>query len=319
MRAAFFDIGTNTIHMLVVEIHRDGTFRVLDHEKDNTRLGDGSFRSRQLGPQTFRRGVEVLDRFCRLAREHGVTRWVAVATSAVRDAQNGEQFAAAVYRKTGLRIRVISGKEESRLIFLGALAGRRLGRRRVLVIDVGGGSVELIVGRPAQMDFLDSFPLGVSRLTDLFLQKDPPSKKQLEKLECHVEKVLRKSARKIRKLSWSQVVGASGTMINLGSMIYESKTMQPFYLNKPYSFSRKALRRVHQKIVSISLRERLRFPGLDAKRADLIVAGSALTLALMRLLKFKKITLSRGGIREGLVLDFIEKNRHRLPRLGARI
>lgn len=319
LRAAFFDIGTNTIHMLVVEIRKDLRCRILEHEKDNTRLGDGSFRTHNLRKDTMHRGVEVIDRFYKIAKKRRVAHTVAVATSAVRDAENGRQFAAAVYRKTGIRIRIISGDEESRLIFLGALSDIPAKEKRMLVIDVGGGSMELIVGREKSRDFLESFPLGVARLTDLFLKKDPPSPKELKKLERHIEKTLKKAAKKIKKLGFKKAVGTSGTIINLGSMIYEMEEKQPLYPLNHYEFSKKGLRKVHDKITSMGLRERLKFPGLDAKRSDLIVAGSTLMLMLMKLLKFKKITLSDGGIREGMIVDFIDKNRRRLAFAGAKI
>ena len=166
MNLAVFDIGTNSIHMLVVEIRPDLSFEVLCHEKDTTRLGDGSFESRRLRKPAMGRALGVLERFQKIAKTSEVKNVVAVATSAVRDAKNGREFVREIYRRTGIRVRIISGNEEARLIELGARSSIETQGKKALVVDIGGGSLELILGDGRTHHFIESFPLGVARLTD---------------------------------------------------------------------------------------------------------------------------------------------------------
>ncbi len=314
MNIAVFDIGTNSIHMLVVEIQPDSSFRILDREKDTTRLGDGSFEKRRLKKSSMRRAWNVIGAFHKTAKKLHVSRTIGVATSAVRDAKNGKEFIREVYRRTGIRIRTISGDEEGRLIELAARSNMDVKGKKTLVIDIGGGSMELIVGDGKKHYFLKSFPLGVARLTDHFLSKDPPSQKQMRKLEKHIEKTLGDAVQKIRKHKVVKVIGTAGTMINLGSMAYEDEYSKRLKLVHHFVLQRKRLEEIHEKITGLSLKERLNFPGLDSKRADIILAGSILVRTLMRLLAMDRITISKQGIREGLILDYMDKNRKSLLR-----
>lgn len=309
MKLAVFDIGTNSIHMLVVEVRPDLSFEILDHEKDPTRLGDGSFERGRLERATMRRALEVLDRFHKIANRNQTQRTIAVATSAVREARNSGEFLGAVFKKTGLRVRVISGEEEARLIALGARSSIETRGARSLVIDIGGGSVELVLGDGRVTDFLGSFKLGVARLTDRFLHEDPPSRKELRRLEAHVEAELKISAKRLRRSGLRLAIGTAGTMISLAALVSQDRDKRPLQQVNHFEFSRKDLERVHAKLVRTDLKKRMRFPGLDPRRADLIIAGSTLLLTLMRLLRLKRLTISDKGIREGIILDYIERNR----------
>ena len=308
MKIAVFDIGTNSIHMLVVEVRKDLSFEVLAHEKDTTRLGDGSFETRRLSREHVARAFGVIEKFARVASKYRVRKMFGVATSAVRDAQNGRQFTQGIRRRTGVRIRIISGEEEGRLIFLGATSGVTLGKRRALVIDIGGGSVELILGDQEVIFFNESFPLGVARLTDHFIHKDPPSKKEIKRLEKYIEKEIKPTVKKIRKIGFSEIVGTAGTMINLASMVYEDKESRPFKLATFFKMSRKDLQKIHKKLLQRNLRQLLKMPGLDLKRSDIITAGSVLVNMLMKMLKKQDVLVSNKGIREGSILDFILRN-----------
>lgn len=308
MRIAVFDIGTNSIHIVVAEIRKDLSFEILDHEKDTTRLGDGSFETERLSAERMSRALLVIQKFIKKASKYRVQKIFGVATSAVRDAKNGPQFIERVFRKTGARIRIISGEEEGRLIFLGASSGIHIGRRRALVVDIGGGSVELILGDHQRVYLNHSFPLGVARLTDHFIRKDPPSKKEIKRLEKYIEKEIRPALKKIKKIGFSELIGTAGTMINLASMVYEDKESKPFRLVSHYRLKARDLKKVHKKLLKKNLRELLKMPGLDLKRADIITAGSVLVNTLMRLLKKEQLIISNKGVREGCLLDFILKS-----------
>ncbi len=312
MKIAIFDIGTNSIHMLIVEIHKDLSFEILDHEKDTTRLGDGSFETGRLSQSTIERGVQVIDRFYKIAKKSQVRKVIAVATSAVREAKNGGELVDRVFKKTGIKVRVITGEEEGRLIFLAARSSVDTRGEKALVMDIGGGSVELVLGNAKEIFFLDSLKLGVARLTDHFISSDPLSKRQLRRLKSFIEKELHRAIKKIRKTGFSMVIGTSGTIINLAMMVhYQEESTNLDFVNH-FELTAKALGRLHDKLARTSLKERLKMPGLDPKRADLIVAGSVLLTVLLDLLKADRITLSDKAIREGTLLDFIEKNKKKI-------
>ncbi|WP_447975555.1 Ppx/GppA phosphatase family protein [Nitrospira sp. Kam-Ns4a] len=145
-KLAVLDIGTNSIHLVLAEVAPDFSYKILDRFKDMTRLGDGAFRAHRLSEAAMARAIEVIRTLARLAHNKGYERIEAVATSAVREAENGGEFIEAVTHQTGLAVRVVTGEEEARLIYLGVRRSMDLTRRPTLVVDVGGGSVELILG-----------------------------------------------------------------------------------------------------------------------------------------------------------------------------
>lgn len=312
MKIAVYDIGTNSVHLLIVEVHKDLSFEIQGHEKDTTRLGDGSFETGELSAEAMKKGCDVIERFAKIAERAGVRRSIAVATSAVREARNGGRFIEEVWKRTGLKVNVITGEEEARLIGLAARSGTELDGKKALVIDIGGGSVELILGDDRSNDLLESHKLGVARLSDRFIREDPPSKKSLRRLEGYIEKKLRKPLKRIRKAGCTTVLGTAGTMINLACMAYYDAHGDALERVNLSRLRLKDLERLHAKLARMTLRERVRVPELDPKRADLIVAGSALVRVLMRLLRIPSITISDKGIREGVVLDYIEKNKKKL-------
>jgi exopolyphosphatase/guanosine-5'-triphosphate,3'-diphosphate pyrophosphatase len=240
--------------MLVARVGRGSAFKVLDREKDTTRLGSGSFEKRRLKPSSMQRALNVIGQFHRVAKGYKVRRVIGVATSAVRDAKNGKAFIREVLRRTGVPVRIVSGDEEARLIDLAARSNMNVKGKRTLVVDIGGGSMELIVGDGRKHEYLKSFPLGVARLTDRFLKKDPPSSKQLRKLEKHIEKKLANAAKKIRKMKVSMVIGTAGTLINLGSMAYESESSRHLKLVHHYVLERRKLEKVHGQLLKTTLR-----------------------------------------------------------------
>ncbi len=308
MKIAVFDIGTNSIHMLVVDAHKNGSFKVLDHEKDTARLGDGSFESKKLSKVSMERAFAVIGRFHKLAEKRGVQCVIGVATSAVRDAKNGRHFVRRLFRETGVEVRIITGKEEARLIFLAAISEAPKNEKAV-VLDIGGGSVEFILGSRRKIYFLESFPLGVARLTDHFISTDPPSKKELAVLERFLERRLKNTTEKARKIGFASVIGTAGTLINLASMAYEAREEKPLKIKSHSLLKIKNLNEIHETLLRSKIRERLILPGLDARRADLIIAGSIFLKTIMRLLGVGEILISKKGIRQGLILDFIAKHK----------
>ncbi|MGZ9146659.1 MAG: Ppx/GppA phosphatase family protein, partial [Nitrospira sp.] len=182
-KLAVIDIGTNSIHMVLAEILPDASFKILDRFKDMTRLGNGVFATKRLSDEAMSRALDVLKTLVTLARNKGFERIVAVATSAVREAQNGGDFVSLLMEQAGLRVKVISGTEEARLIFLGVKHSIALPDGPTLVVDIGGGSVELIVGNRDGLIHGKSLKLGAIRLAEQYLPKTPPSESMMRALK----------------------------------------------------------------------------------------------------------------------------------------
>ena len=181
MRLAAIDIGTNSVHMIVVRVRPDFSFEVVDREKEMVRLGAGGLDGKKLTPEAMTAALQALSKFERLAQSHQVDEVLAVATSATREAENGGAFLNAIERKTGIRARIITGTEEARLIHLAAVYGVDTPKPAV-VIDIGGGSVEITLGSGREVEFARSFKIGVIRLTERFVDSDPITSRDERKM-----------------------------------------------------------------------------------------------------------------------------------------
>src|SRR5215510_2480136 len=219
MRIAAIDIGTNSVHMIVVRVRPDMSFEVIDREKEMVRLGAGGLDGKKLTPEAMHAALQVLSKFRRLAESHRVDETVAVATSAVREAVNGGEFLQAITQQTGIRARVISGTEEARLIHLAAAYGLGLSGEATVVIDIGGGSVEITRGVGPTIDLGRSFKVGVIRLTERFVKSDSISSRDERKLVTSVESELEEHLEKITAAGFDRVVGTSGTILSLGAIV----------------------------------------------------------------------------------------------------
>ena len=307
MRIAAIDIGTNSVHMIVVHIRPDLSFEVIDREKEMVRLGAGGLDGRALTEEGMTAALQALSKFRRLAESHQVDEILAAATSATREATNGTEFLAAVARETGITARVISGTEEARLIHLAAVYGVGVTRSAV-VIDVGGGSVEITLGRAARAQLARSFKLGVIRLTQRFVSSDPISGRDERKLVKHIHGEVDKYLDEIAAAGFACVIGTSGTILSLGAVaVAEDRGRTPEELRN-LKVSAKQLHRLRKQVVGLDITERLKLPGLDPRRVDLIVAGAVVLDTIIQRLRATELTLCDLALREGLVLDYIRRN-----------
>ena len=218
MRIAAIDIGTNSLHMIVVRVRPDLSFEVIDREKEMVRLGAGGLDGRALTPEAMHAALQVLSKFRRLADSHRVDEIIAVATSATREAENGSEFLQAIVDKTGIRARVISGTEEARLIHQAAVYGVGLAGDVAIVIDIGGGSVEITRGSGPNMEAGRSFKLGVIRLTERFIKSDPLAPRDERKLRRYIDAETGKYVSQLARQGFDRVIGTSGTIQSLGAV-----------------------------------------------------------------------------------------------------
>lgn len=309
MRIAAVDVGSNSIHMVVAQVEADGRFRVLDRAKDMVRLGRKTLSKGRLPAEAIDAGVRTLSAFRTLAERQGVSRITAVATSAVREAANGGDFIARVEEDVGLRVKVIPGREEARLIYLGVRHAIDLSGKPTLIVDVGGGSVELILTENEQAVALESHKIGVARLSERFFAGGAPEPEEVGALESFLADQLDPMLGEFRARRVRRVVGTSGTMLNLIGIAGHLHGASPeLHLNN-YAVTGAEIAKVRRLLCRLGREERLKLKGLDARRADLIVAGAVLTDFVLQRLGAKQLIACTWALREGVLLDFISRHR----------
>jgi exopolyphosphatase/guanosine-5'-triphosphate,3'-diphosphate pyrophosphatase len=309
MRLAAIDIGSNSIHMIVAQVEPDGRFRVLDRAKEMVRLGRNTLSKGHLSEEAIETGVATLRAFQTLAERQDATRIKAVATAAVREASNGGDFIRRVQDEVGLRVRVIHGREEARLIYVGVRHAIDLSGKPSLIVDIGGGSVELILVDDGEPVVFESAKLGVARLSERFLTDDPPSARELDDLRAHIADELAPTFERFGDHRVRRIIGTSGTLLNIASITGHLRgDPHDNHLNN-FVVEAEEVAKVCRLLMKSSKQERLRIKGLDDKRADLIVAGACLTEYLFDKLKAKQLIGCTWALREGVLLDFISKHR----------
>lgn len=299
-RIAAIDIGSNSIRQIVADVSPRGTIRVVDELKAAPRLGSGLAESGALDASHMDAAVDALGRMATLARQIGAKRIEAVATSAVRDAKNGAAFLTRVRRETGLRVRVLVGEEEARLAFRSALAHFELGRGRCVVMDIGGGSLELAMAAEGLVERLVSFPFGAIRLTERFFAKGV-TPKAVKALRKEVRDAIRRDL-PVRDWRGAEVIGSGGTFTNLAGMYLARRGMRVKSVHGT-KIPRADVEHILELLQAMSLPERLAVPGLNAGRADIIVAGLAVAAEVMARIEPRALSASGYGIREGLLLE----------------
>ena len=315
MRIAAIDIGTNSVHMLIVRVREDLSFEVIDREKAMVRLGAGGLDGRALTAEAMTSALQALSKFRRLAESRQVDVVLAAATSATREARNGGEFLRRIERETGIRARVITGLEEARLIHQAAVYGVDVGSGRAVVIDVGGGSVEVTLGTATAMELLRSFKIGVIRLTERFVRSDPLSERDERRMVRHIHAEVDRYCEQITAAGFDRVIGTSGTILSLGAVAATmARGTTPAELRN-LRIPAKQFRRVRKQVVRLDLEQRLAMPGLDPRRADLIVSGAVLVDTILRRLGAEELTLCDLALREGIVLDYIRRNRRKIARV----
>ena len=315
MQIAAIDIGTNSLHMIIVKVAADASFEVVGREKDMVRLGAGGLEGRPLSEGAMTSGLQTLARFKRLADSRGVDKILAVATSAVREAPNGGDFLAAIADQTGILARVITGVEEARLIHRAAMHGIDVGSDNAVVVDIGGGSTEITLGTAAGIQQARSFRLGVIRLAEKYATSNPIGSAAERRLARHIRDELGTYLQGLAKAGFTRVIGTSGTALSLGSLaLGRTRALSDLTLHHRRVPTR-AISRVRQQLVTLTLEERLQLPGLDPKRADLAVPGAVLLDVIMRLLGAPELTLCGLSLRDGDVLDYTRSHRVKIERV----
>jgi exopolyphosphatase/guanosine-5'-triphosphate,3'-diphosphate pyrophosphatase len=316
VRVAAIDIGSNSIKLLVAETTANGALLPLRREKSMVRLGHETLLKGHLSSEAIVRAIRTLSVFKTLAQNLGAKQLITVATASVREADNAQAFIREVESRTGIRIEVLSGVEEARLI--GVAASRGCGQngkgapgKILLNIDVGGGSTELSLMRGAKALRLESMKIGAVRLSEQFLTSDPPKPKELLAMQREIEGALERPMREMKGMKWDVATGTSGTILSIGaafqSLAYPDN--ESFADGRSsgqlpsVTMTRNALSEFNQHLASLSVAERKKIRGISDQRAEIIVAGGQIVEQIMHAFKITRITTCDFGLREGVLLD----------------
>ena len=311
LRLAAIDVGSNSIHAVVAQVDASGGLSVLWRGKEMVGLGRASFPSHRLSRVSTERALLTLGRYVAEARRWQCERTVAIATSAVREAHNGGEFIERVRAELGLHLRVVSARDEARLIYLGVRHGMELRGGPHLVVDVGGGSVEFVVADAERALLLESRKLGAARMTARFIRSDPVEPRELKALLAHYDRELTPLVEQIQRLAPVKLVGTSGTIDNLIDMAAalrpaESGNGSERVLTRP------GLKAVLGVLLESRSADRAKLKGLDDKRKDQVIAGALLVDELFRRLGVERMELCRSALREGILVDYLSRHRPEL-------
>ncbi|WP_121967719.1 Ppx/GppA phosphatase family protein [Leptolyngbya sp. BC1307] len=308
MKLAAIDIGTNSIHMIVVDVLQRRNFEIVDREKEMVKLGAGVFATNRLSDRAFDTGLETIQRYVQLADQLGVDEIITAATSAIREAQNGEAFLNQVVRRTQIAPRMISGKEEARLIFLAVRNAIAIADENALVLDIGGGSTEVVVGNQDQIRLGTSLKLGVLRLLDMVADQGPMGDEARGVLESHIRFLAQQTLAEAREIGFTQVIGTSGTIRTLGEAAYRAKQEKSLRSVNAEVVQLSALQDLTEQLISLKPSKRADIDGISEKRTDAIHLGGILLLQLLEMAETNAITLCDASLREGLILDYLERH-----------
>lgn len=311
VRIAAIDIGTNSTRLIIAEAHPDGSYRVLDDEKELTRLGTGLDGTGRLDASNMEHGIAAVERMTNIARGFGVQRLRAVATCAVREAANGDEFRRRCLEKTGIEVEVVSAEEEAFLEYRSVAAAFDLSSLTVSMVDIGGGSTEVVTASGGLIERVDTLPIGAVKMTERYGGPGKAGGKRLKELRHYLRGYF---AEKIGKLEMKPqlVIGSGGTLTSLAAMAMHRAQQRsgkggpmPLGALRGYEVQRGELKSIFDELRGMTLSERMAFPGLSADRADIIVPGLAILHELCRYLGARRVRVHDGGIRDGLLLAMV--------------
>ncbi|HEX5708203.1 MAG TPA: Ppx/GppA phosphatase family protein [Pyrinomonadaceae bacterium] len=314
MKLASIDIGSNSIKLVVVDAAASDSFAVLAREKEVVRLGHETLREGRLSREAIERAAATIKRFQSIAEGRGAERVAAIATASVREAENSEEFLREVRGRTGLRVEILSGVEEARLIGVAAAYGCAGGASQIVNIDIGGGSTEISFMRDGVPAGLYSVKLGAVGLTENYFTSDPPTRKEVRAVREAVRAALERPARELGALRFERATGTSGTIIAVGEALRlrarreagdedERGAEEP---SAPVAFAR--LVRFNERMAAMSESERRDVPGISAQRAEIIVAGGQILEGVMRAFRLNYLRTCDFALREGVIIERLREH-----------
>jgi exopolyphosphatase / guanosine-5'-triphosphate,3'-diphosphate pyrophosphatase len=302
---AVIDLGTNTFHFLIVEGNA-ADFNEVVHIQEPVKLGEGGINKGFIQPAAFERGIKAMQQFHELILKHNVQQVRAIATSALRSANNGQDFINDVKAQTGIIIEIIDGNTEAEYIYKGIKAAGCLSKQNSLIVDIGGGSVEFIICNIEKVFWKQSFEIGVARLMDRFHRADPIPPESITALNFYLEDSLKDLFAAASNYTMENIIGSSGVFETYAGLIELDKGNQ-FDLKKTkhYTFDDNELLAVIEKLILSSHQERLSTAGIIPIRVDMIITASLLTRFVMEKLEITKVVMSTSSLKEGVLVEMM--------------
>ena len=304
-RLAAVDIGTNSMRLVVAEVQPDGSYRVLDEDRDMTRLGQGLYGAGRIADGPMERSLQALGKMKAIADGFSVTELRAVATSAVREASNGRDFVREAWRRYRVHVEVVRPEEEARLAFQSASRHYDLDEGLTAIVDIGGGSAEVILAAGGVVEQIVSLPLGAVRLTEGHAQSDPLRPKHWRALRREIDQVITEGLGK-PPFAAALMIGSGGTFTNLAEIVQAERDGKVTHA-RDYAVSRAEVRQLLDRLRETPLAARRQIPGLNPQRADIIVAGVAVVARLTKRLGTQSIVVNDRGVRDGVLLSMIDE------------
>jgi exopolyphosphatase/guanosine-5'-triphosphate,3'-diphosphate pyrophosphatase len=306
-RYAAIDIGSNSIRMEAAEVVPGQPVRILASDREVTRLGESVFATGSVSEEALRVTCTVLARMCALYRKLDVVGVRAVATSAIRDTRNQKEFVARASEAAGSPVEIISGREEARLIHLGVESNWPQPGKRTLIIDIGGGSAEIIAGEGGRLREAFSKPLGAVRLREIFLKDDPPAPRQLHQMREYIQEKLASAVARLGHTGWDRVIATSATASAVASAVARVPRSKRDEIDR-LRVSTSQVRRLYERVAELNLVGRRRITGIGPRRAEIIVPGLAVLLEFLKEFQLPAFYYSRAGVRDGIIADLAARN-----------
>jgi exopolyphosphatase / guanosine-5'-triphosphate,3'-diphosphate pyrophosphatase len=305
-RLAGIDIGTLTCRLLIADCSPQTSLKALRSERRILRLGEGVDQTKRLSSAAMDRVIECLREWRGLIDSHQVDAATAVATSAVRDAVNRDEFLRRVKQETGFDVEVITGDEEARRTLLGIRSGLPAGVTDMIALDIGGGSTEFILDRPGQVPIVRSIDIGVVRLCERVLTHDPPTAEEIEQARDWVRRETQAAVVGMEGFQSATFVGTAGTVTALAAMAQRLPAYEPTRIHN-YVLKLETVRALEATLLSRKKADRVGLPGLEKNREEVIVAGAIILRTVMETLGMSHVLVSDLGLREGVLIDLFQK------------
>ena len=308
MNTAVIDLGTNTFNLLIGRVE-NGEIVAEHRSKISVKIGAGGFLEKKINEPAFSRGLVAISKHLETIEKYEVRQVLAFATSAVRDASNGQSFVDEIYRKFGVKVAIISGDREAELICAGVQASAYFGEEPLLIMDIGGGSTEFIIAGGSAILWKESYPLGVSRILEMLSPEDPISENDLNELNGLLENSLGDLSKALKEFPTNHLVGSSGSFDTLSELILQGKyQVKTGIKGNRYDFRLEDYRDIHEVLLKSTLEERLQMPGMLEMRAEMMVISSAIIDYIIRVCSINQMTLSTFALKEGVLVTQDERN-----------
>jgi len=311
MKIAVLDLGTNTFHLLIVNVNKAGSIRRIFKSKIVVKLGEGAINKNLIAEVPFQRGLEALKHYAEVISKHKPEKIVTYATSAIRSAMNGKKFISTVKKETGLNIKVISGDKEAELIYYGVRSSVPLRNEKQLIMDIGGGSTEFIIANNNKIFWKKSFDIGASRLLERFKPSDPIEIFEIKNLEKYLSKVLSPLDKAMKKYPAQSLIGSSGSFDTFAEMIgWKFHRRDVLKNTDSYQFNMDEYFLLSGLLLKSTTAQRMKMKGLIKMRVDMIVIASICTTLILKKYKLKRMLISKSALKEGVLWEAIQGYKH---------